>query len=378
MIILNKINSKIETKGRIVKLALGDSHSIALSATNRFFVWGSNARGQLGDGTLIDKIVPTDITDFFPFVSNEKIIKISAGGWHTAVLSSLNQLYIWGFYQYRQLASGNKVDSSSPVNITNNFELLENEKIIDVSLGGYNSSLITSFGRVFTWGDNEFGNLGGLFQTMKQVSIDITKNFKLEAEEKLEKIYLRNNHSAAITSLKRVFTWGVNASGQLGNGSFKIKKDPTDITKLFNLEDHDYIISLALGDWYSFALSKKGKLFGFGNNEYCQLGVNTFKKNIKKPLEITLYLGLFLDEKVVQVVCGKDSTAVLTSKNRIITFGRNKSNQLGYDLKKKKGLPYDITTQFGLKNDFISSIYSGNNHFGALTVGGKVLSWGKQ
>ena len=226
MIILNKINSKIETKGRIVKLALGDSHSIALSATNRFFVWGSNARGQLGDGTLIDKIVPTDITDFFPFVSNEKIIKISAGGWHTAVLSSLNQLYIWGFNQYRQLASGNKVDSSSPVNITNNFELLENEKIIDVSLGGYNSSLITSFGRVFTWGDNEFGNLGGLFQTMKQVSIDITKNFKLEAEEKLEKIYLRNNHSAAITSLKRVFTWGVNASGQLGNGSFKIKKDP--------------------------------------------------------------------------------------------------------------------------------------------------------
>lgn len=378
MIILNKINSKIEIKGRIIKLALGDSHSIALSATNRFFVWGSNARGQLGDGTLIDKVVPIDITDFFPFTSDEKIIKISAGGWHTALLTSLNQLYIWGFNQYRQLANGTKVDSSSPINITNNFELFASEKIIDVSLGGYNSSLITSLGRIFTWGDNEFGNLGGLFETMKQVSIDITNNFKLETEETLDSIYLRNNHSAAISSLKRVFTWGVNASGQLGNGSLKIKKDPTEITKLFKLDENDYITSLALGDWYTFALSKSGKLFGFGNNEYYQLGVKTFKKNVKKPLEITIYLGLFLDEKVVQVVCGKDSTAVLTSKNRIITFGRNKFNQLGYDLKKKKALPFDITTQFGLKNDFIASIYSGNNHFGALTVGGEIIFWGKQ
>ncbi|MFA7506709.1 MAG: hypothetical protein WCZ11_00575, partial [Bacilli bacterium] len=232
---MNQTHAKFNTKGQIIKLALGDSHSVALSKSKRFFVWGSNARGQLGDATLIDKRVPTDITDLFVFDEDEVISKISAGGWHTALLTSKNQLYIWGYNQYRQLATGTKVDSSSPINITNKFELFHDEKIIDVNLGGYNSSLITSYGRIFTWGDNEFGNLGGLFETMKQVSIDITGNFNLNENEKIDKLYLRNNHSAAISSSKRVFTWGVNASGQLGNGSFKIKKDPTDITNLFNL-----------------------------------------------------------------------------------------------------------------------------------------------
>ena len=374
---MNQTHAIFNTKGQIIKLALGDSHSVALSKSKRFFVWGSNARGQLGDATLIDKRVPTDITDLFVFDEDEVISKISAGGWHTALLTSKNQLYIWGYNQYRQLATGTKVDSSSPINITNKFELFHDEKIIDVNLGGYNSSLITSYGRIFTWGDNEFGNLGGLFETMKQVSIDITGNFNLNENEKIDKLYLRNNHSAAISSSKRVFTWGVNASGQLGNGSFKIKKDPTDITNLFNLDDNDYIIEMSLGDWYSFALSHKGRLFGFGDNQYYQLGLKTFSNNIKKPLDVTFYLGLFTDEKVVSVVCGKDCTAVLTSKNRIITFGRNKFSQLGYPLKKKKALPFDITTQFGLKDDFISSIYAGNNHFGALTIAGKVLMWGK-
>lgn len=370
-------NRIIQTKSNIIKLALGDSHSVALSKNNRLFVWGSNARGQLGDNSNTDRRFPIDITDIFPFINDEKIIKISSGGWHTALLTSYNQLYIWGFNQYRQLATGTKVDSSGPINITDNFELGFNERIIDVNLGGYNSSLITSEGRVLTWGDNEFGNLGGLFETMKQVSIDITDNFNLNDIEIIDKIYLRNNHSSAITSLNRVFTWGVNASGQLGNGNFKKQNGPIEITKFFNLEENDFIIEMSLGDCHSFALSKKGKLFGFGDNKYYQLGVKTFGKNIKKPMDVTYNLGLFTDEKVVQVACGKDSTAVLTSKNRIITFGRNYCDQLGYELKKKKALPFDITAQFGLKDDFFSSIYAGNNHFGTLTIAGSVLFWGK-
>jgi len=63
---------------------------------------------------------------------------------------------------------------------------------------------------------------------------DITPQFNLDTDEKIIQVALRLFHTSAITSKGRVFTWGQNESGQLGEGTSVSKSIPVDVTAKFN------------------------------------------------------------------------------------------------------------------------------------------------
>jgi alpha-tubulin suppressor-like RCC1 family protein len=79
-----------------MSLSLGYTHSSALTSTGRVFMWGENHYGILGDGTYTDKNVPTEITSNFSLASNDKIIGLSLGLLHSLALTSTARVYAWG------------------------------------------------------------------------------------------------------------------------------------------------------------------------------------------------------------------------------------------------------------------------------------------
>jgi alpha-tubulin suppressor-like RCC1 family protein len=109
------------------------------------------------------------------------------------------------------------------------FTLSSGEKIVGVSLGYYHSSALTSFGRLFMWGYNYYGQLGDGTTTDSSTPIDITNNFTLSSGEKIESVSLGYYHSSALTSLGRLFMWGWNYYGQLGNGTTTDSSMPISI-----------------------------------------------------------------------------------------------------------------------------------------------------
>ena len=82
---------------------------------------------------------------------------------------------------------------------------------------------------------------------------EITSRFSLGAGETIESISLGYFHSSAITSTGRIFTWGNNDSGQLGDGTTTQRTTPTEITSQFNLSSGEKIISISLGGLHSSA-----------------------------------------------------------------------------------------------------------------------------
>ena len=75
----------------------GEWHTASLKSDGMVWTWGSNASGQLGDGTAIDKLTPVQVSGL------NNVIAIAAGSFHTLALKSDGTVRAWGLNTYGQL-----------------------------------------------------------------------------------------------------------------------------------------------------------------------------------------------------------------------------------------------------------------------------------
>jgi alpha-tubulin suppressor-like RCC1 family protein len=114
--------------------------------------------------------------------------------------------------------------------LSETFDFIDGEIITQISIERFHHAVLTSLGRLFMWGDNESGKLGDKTRTYRENPVEITSNFNLFEGESLKTISLGIEHSSALTSLGRLFMWGDNYIGQLGDGGEKNRLTPVDIT----------------------------------------------------------------------------------------------------------------------------------------------------
>lgn len=366
----------------IISIILGGFHSAAITSEGRVFLWGYNAHGQLGDGTVINKTTPTEITTQFSLGVGETITCITLGGSHSAAITSEERVFTWGYNGHGELGDGTVIDKSVPTEITSQFNLSVGEIVTNMSFGYYHSSAITSEGRVFTWGYNDQGQLGDGTYVHKSVPTDITANFNLEVGEKLIDISLGIHHSGAITSDDRVFMWGTNIYYQLGDGTNTNRNLPVDITSRFTLDAEEVNVALLLGGYFSVSMTSKHKVKLWGNNNVGQLGdgTNSWKSSPVrlKPNTYTVKNNyLPVTETIIKQALGESFTVLITSNNRVYTFGLNNYGQLGTG-NTTTSLPVDITNNFNLsEGEIIVDVYAGHYFAFAVSSTGRIFSWGQ-
>jgi len=367
----------------IIGVSLGSNHSSALTSTGRVFTWGHNYFYQLGDGTNIDRYTPTEITNQFDLNNNESIISLSLGSYHSSALTSFGRIFTWGSNDYGQLGDGSTIQRITPKDVTQFFDLYEDESIIKISLGSNYSSALTSLGRLFTWGFNMHGQLGNNSTEQSFIPIDITEFFSLNEVETLVDMSLGTSHSVALTSSGRVFTWGSNQDGELGTGYLDndfyplLISTPTEITDKFNLSESETIISMSAGHDHTLALSSTGRIFSWGSNEFGQLGVG-IKQDQIIPMDISSKFSLYAEENVVEMSLGTYLSVVLTSTGRIFTWGFNYDGQLGDGTYIDKDEPIDITEKLPLHGEEkITYIIVGSQFVAILTSEGRMVLWGQ-
>ncbi|QVK16776.1 DUF5011 domain-containing protein [Mycoplasmatota bacterium] len=357
----------------IQKLSLGTYHSLAITSEGRIFTWGFNDYGQLGDGTTTARNTPTEITGNFNLGEGETITEVSLGYSNTSVITSEGRIFTWGCNNTSQLGDGTTTARYTPTEITSHFYLGDGETITKVSLGKYHSSAITSEGRIFTWGNNYYGQLGDGTTTARYTPTEITSHFNLGEGETITEVILGCTHSSAITSEGRIFTWGNNNYGQLGDGTTTNKSIPTEIT----IGVGETITEVSLGYSHSSAITSEGRIFTWGMNYYGQLGDGTsIDKNI--PIEITSNFILGFEETITEVILGHYHSSVITSEGRIYTWGANHTGQLGDGTTTNKSIPTEITSNFNLGlEETITEVILGGTHTSTITSEGRIFTWGR-
>ena len=378
-------NSSLDVADKIVAISLGCNHSSALSSSGRVFTWGENNEesidccGQLGNGTYVDSESPFEITQYFYLTADDKIINMYLGSGHSSALSLKGRVFTWGDNTCGQLGDSSKTTRWFPTDITKNFRLSDGDKIVSISLGSYKSLVLSSLGRVFTWGEIEES---GYILIPKE----ITDRFELTNEDKIVAISLSKYSFlySAISSKGRVFTWGDNTCGQLGDGTLNNRSLPTEITSKFSLASDDRIVDMSLGDRQSSALSSSGRVFTWGYNSTGKIGDGTTNDRLV-PTEITHNIHLGASDKIVAISLGHSHSSALSLKGHLFTWGWGACGVLGNGTKGLQHFPNEITdlsisytkdNKTPISVDNLISISLGYQHSAAISSSGRVFTWG--
>ena len=368
---------------RFNHLSGGVTHSFGMTTSGQLYAWGSNEYGQLGDGTTVNKSIPTLIS-FEGLQSGETIRDVFAGQYHTFVVTTNGRVYSWGWNRYGQLGDGtsgtsqneNIADKSTPTLIS----FPAGEIIRNVVADQDHSLAVTTTGRLYTWGRNNFGQLGN--NTLADNSTPTLILFP--GGETIRNVAAGINHSLAVTTTGQVYAWGSNLYGQLGDNTLANKSTPTLISfnGLNNLNDGETMRDVVAGGEYSHAVTTNGRVYSWGSNNRGQLGDGTSgtsqNQNIANKSTPTLisFTGLQNGETISNVDIGAQNSMAVTTIGRVYAWGWNLFGQLGDNTLANKSTPTLISFT-GLQNgETIRNIFLGNGHSLAVTTNNRLYAWG--
>lgn len=258
-------------------MVLGQQFSTALTSTGRVFTWGDNRTGQLGDQTFTSRTVPTDITRQFTLTGEDTITELAMGSSHAGALSQDGRVFMWGSGDNGRLGDGVLVDRnvSAPIDITSQFTLSTGERILTLVLGGAHTGAITTEGRLFLWGWNDDGQLGDGSTIQRHTPVDISNALTLEANETFLTLSLGAQHSALLSSQGRLWVWGDGSEGRLAGVTTSIQSTPTLANSQFSLTPLETFTQLSLGLDHGAVVTSVGRFLTWGNNLRGQIGDNT-------------------------------------------------------------------------------------------------------
>ncbi|XP_048471115.1 probable E3 ubiquitin-protein ligase HERC3 [Rhincodon typus] len=204
---------------KIIQVACGNSHSLALTKDGQLFAWGQNTYGQLGLGT---KDACQHIPELMVSLPGMPVAQITAGGEHSFALSLSGAVFGWGRNNHGQLGLKDTEDRYEPKHV----KLLEGKRIIYISCGEEHTAVLTKDGLVFTFGAGSYGQLGHNFAQ------DETKPHLLGYlfGKKVSQIACGSYHTLAfVPSSGKIYSFGRGEKGQLGNGETRDQLLPLPI-----------------------------------------------------------------------------------------------------------------------------------------------------
>lgn len=225
-------------------VACGRSHMAAIKKDGTLWLWGRNY-GALGDNSSLHRSSPVQTVS-----GGTTWSKVSCGESHTAAIKNDGTLWLWGANPYGQLGNNSVANTSSPVQT-----VVYGSDWVQVCCGAYQTASIKTDGTLWCWGGNSYGELGDSTNTNKSSPVQTAaygNNWSY--------VSLGFNSAIATKSDGTLWTWGQNNYGQLGDNTTISKSSPVQTISI----DKYWVIgenSIGTGANRSFAISSGPPLF---------------------------------------------------------------------------------------------------------------------
>ena len=279
--------------------------------------WGLNTNGQLGNGTTAQSTSAVNVSGL------TAVTYIDAGASHACAVISGGTVKCWGLNANGQLGNGTTTQATTPVavsGITN---------AVAVSAGATSTCALLATGQIKCWGLNTNGQLGNGLTTQSLVPVAVTGIDGTAAVA--TSVSVGTSFACAIISGGGARCWGLNTSGQLGNGTTTQSTTPV-IVKASAAANLAGVISLSAGATHVCVITTGApfnSVLCWGANTNGRLG-NATTTNSSYPVAavVTLTAGATV------LAAGGSQTLVLAPSVALsplggFAWGANTNGQLG-------------------------------------------------
>ena len=287
-----------------------------------------------------------------PLTASARDVILSAGGSFCFAVDANGTIWGWGDNTKGQLGNGTKKRVFYPQQAA---ITLNGNDIVAIDCGNENTLFLLSDGTVWTCGPNSYGQQGS-----SDAPSYVYEPIQIPGLENIVQISSEWGHCMARTADGRVYGWGRNTGGQVGNGTKKNVKDPV----LLSLPP---IVDVECGGKYTLAVDENGHLWGWGENDQGQLMDTGKSKKVTEPLELNTAF------EVKEIACGGSTAYALAEDGTVYAWGRNDFWQLGI----KKGSSSKAPVAAGFPDGLnIVDVFAYNTHAAVITEDGSYWTWG--
>ncbi|WP_348620451.1 fibronectin type III domain-containing protein [Paenibacillus polymyxa] len=323
-------------------VSIGGTHVLLVDHKGKVWAWGKSTKGQLGLGNTSDAYGPTLI----PTLSN--INSVVAGKEFSLALDQNGEVWSWGDNATGQLGMSTYANRTVPVKIPG----LKN--VVEIAAGNEHSMALKSDGSVWVWGSNVSGQLG-LPAELDETPTPL-KNDNLIL---IKKIAANGDNSLALRDDDKLFSWGSNGFGQLGDGTQSTRYSPVQVKGV------NQISKIYQGMYHTAVITSDGSVWTWGAGFTGALGHN---KNFLLPNKVD-DIG-----HVKQLALTGSSTLALKEEGTVWGWGASAFGELAKEKNRTEDQMAAITQIKELDN--IQSIYSQESTAMAFNKQGELYSWG--
>ena len=360
-----QVSCTVTVTTSIAMVTGGTDHSLAVKNDGTMWAWGRNNYYQVGDGgaTGGNRTTPQLIAP------DHEWTRVAACLTHSAAIHANGTLWTWGRNNYGQLGQGDTVDVQVP-----KLASTDNDWV-DVQAGYAHMVALKSNGTLWICGSENYGVFGngagfannGVRPTFRQIGTDTD----------WARVAVGYIHILALKTDGSLWVWGTNYYGGLGiaglaTGSGNGKDVPTRLGT-----DNDWV-SIACGAYYSLGIKRDTSLWAWGQNTFGQIGDGTTTSTNNKLTPVRIGDGW------ATVAGGIDHSLGVKTDGTLWAWGRNNAGQLGdgatstasnyattpkwigsdYDwaFVKAASSNLDAATSYGVKEDGSLWIWGRNNY----------------
>jgi alpha-tubulin suppressor-like RCC1 family protein len=310
------------------RFAAGTQHSFGQRLNGTLSAAGQNTNGQLGTGGGTT-YVPA------PVLLLSQTIDVAAGNYNSLAVNRDGTVYAWGSNQYGQLGNGSNTGQAAAPTPVPGLNLFTNgyppplstffgDSPHIVSSGFGTCAAVDSLGQVWTWGVNYNGQLGDGTTSPHYSPAKVKRDASGISLTGVVSIAAGADQMVALKSDGTVWAWGWGCNGALGDGSLTCSNHNQLYPQQVLIGSGQPLTNVAQvvcgGSDFALALTRDGKLYGWGANGACQLGVgDTANKSY------ATYVGQGAD----RVAAGAYHSLLHSTDGLVYAWGNNGWGQLG-------------------------------------------------
>lgn len=247
---------------------------------------------------------------------------LSCGFEHCALVTSSGKVMTWGYGSSGCLGHGNNLSSAQPKEIND----LKDECVIYLECGGYHTVAISVSGEAIVWGRGDVHQIGLAHRQLckDEMGYVAFRPCKLSyfnvRNIKLKSVACGESHTILLDNEGKIHSFGWGQHGQLGVPRSQLTPQlmTQEIITIKTLTKK--CVKVSAGSIFSACLNEIGEVWVWGSGSQGQLGLGPMVKKSEEPVKVD-----GIHEFIVDIVCGENYLICIGANGKVLGWGQGKA-----------------------------------------------------